>query len=128
VGDEPLLIHLRTRVPVWVARHRIDAARALCAAHPPVDVLVADDGLQHLALARDVQVIVFDERGVGNGLLLPAGPLRDPCRRTGAPIALQRAQPTRPARALARASAARWPGPGGAASSHRRLQAHAGGR
>ena len=78
VGDEPLLIHLRTRVPIWVARHRIDAARALCAAHPSVDVLVADDGLQHLALARDVQVIVFDERGAGNGLLLPAGPLRQP--------------------------------------------------
>ncbi|MGL6110716.1 MAG: tetraacyldisaccharide 4'-kinase, partial [Rubrivivax sp.] len=78
VGDEPLLIHLRTRAPVWVARRRIDAARSLCAAHPDVNVLVADDGLQHLALARDVQVIVFDERGVGNGLLLPAGPLRQP--------------------------------------------------
>ena len=78
VGDEPLLLHLRTRAPVWVARRRVDAARGLCAAHPEVDVLVADDGLQHLALARDVQVIVFDERGVGNGWLLPAGPLRQP--------------------------------------------------
>ncbi len=78
VGDEPLLIHLRTRAPVWVARQRIEAARALCAAHAEVDVLVADDGLQHLALARDVQVLVFDERGFGNGLLLPAGPLRQP--------------------------------------------------
>jgi tetraacyldisaccharide 4'-kinase len=78
VGDEPLLIRLRTRAPVWVARRRIAAARALCAVHPEVDVLVADDGLQHLALRRDVQVIVFDERGVGNGLLLPAGPLRQP--------------------------------------------------
>jgi tetraacyldisaccharide 4'-kinase len=78
VGDEPLLIHLRTAAPVWVARRRIDAARALCAAHATVDVLVADDGLQHLALAREVQVIVFDGRGVGNGLLLPAGPLRQP--------------------------------------------------
>ncbi|HEY6513189.1 MAG TPA: tetraacyldisaccharide 4'-kinase [Burkholderiaceae bacterium] len=78
VGDEPLLIHLRARVPVAVAAQRIDAARALCSAHPGIDVLVADDGLQHFALARDAQVIVFDERGAGNGLLLPAGPLREP--------------------------------------------------
>jgi tetraacyldisaccharide 4'-kinase len=80
-GDEPLLIRLRTRAPVWVARRRIDAARGLCAAHAEVDMLVADDGLQHLALARDVQVIVFDERGVGNGWPLPAGPLRQPVPR-----------------------------------------------
>jgi tetraacyldisaccharide 4'-kinase len=78
VGDEPLLIRRRTRSAVWVARRRIEAARALCAAHPEVDVLLADDGLQHLPLARAVQVVVFDERGVGNGLLLPAGPLREP--------------------------------------------------
>jgi tetraacyldisaccharide 4'-kinase len=78
VGDEPLLIHLRTHAPVAVAARRIDAAQALCAAHPQVDVLIADDGLQHRALARDAQVIVFDERGAGNGLLLPAGPLREP--------------------------------------------------
>jgi len=78
VGDEPLLIRRRTGAPVWVARRRIDAARALCAAHPDVDVLVADDGLQHLALARQAEIIVFDERGAGNGRLLPAGPLREP--------------------------------------------------
>jgi tetraacyldisaccharide 4'-kinase len=77
VGDEPLLIHRRTGVPVWVARRRIDAARGLCAAHPEVDLLVCDDGLQHLGLARDVQVIVFDERGIGNGHVLPVGPLRE---------------------------------------------------
>jgi tetraacyldisaccharide 4'-kinase len=81
VGDEPLLLHLRTRAPVWVARRRIDAARGLCAAHAQVDLLVADDGLQHLALAREVQVIVFDDRGVGNGWQLPAGPLRQPLPR-----------------------------------------------
>ena len=80
-GDEPLLICRRTQVPVWVGRRRLEAARALCAAHPEVNVLVADDGLQHLALAREVQVIVFDERGPGNGLLLPAGPLRQPLPR-----------------------------------------------
>jgi tetraacyldisaccharide 4'-kinase len=78
VGDEPLLIHRRTGAPVWVARRRIDAARGLCGAHPEVDLLLCDDGLQHLALARDVQVIVFDERGIGNGHVLPAGPLRQP--------------------------------------------------
>jgi tetraacyldisaccharide 4'-kinase len=81
VGDEPLLLRLRTRAPVWVALRRIDAARGLCAAHAEVNVLVADDGLQHLALARDVQVIVFDDRGIGNGWPLPAGPLRQPLPR-----------------------------------------------
>lgn len=77
VGDEPLLIHLRTRAPVAVAERRIAAAHALCAEHPTLDVLVADDGLQHHALERDAQLIVFDARGAGNGLRLPAGPLRE---------------------------------------------------
>ena len=76
VGDEPMLIHRRTGVPCWVGRDRPAAGRALLAAHPHVDVLVSDDGLQHRALQRDAEVIVFDERGIGNGLLLPAGPLR----------------------------------------------------
>jgi tetraacyldisaccharide 4'-kinase len=76
VGDEPLLIQRRTGVPVWVGRQRARAAAALCAAHPDVNVLVSDDGLQHAALARDLDIVVFDERGVGNGLRLPAGPLR----------------------------------------------------
>ncbi|MDO9095283.1 MAG: tetraacyldisaccharide 4'-kinase [Rubrivivax sp.] len=78
VGDEPLLIHRRCQVPVWVGRQRVQAALALCQAHPEVDVLVADDGLQHHALARQAELVVFDERGAGNGLLLPAGPLREP--------------------------------------------------
>jgi tetraacyldisaccharide 4'-kinase len=76
VGDEPLLIHRRTGAPVVVGADRLAAARALCAAHPTVSVLVSDDGLQHHRLRRDAQVIVFDDRGAGNGLLLPAGPLR----------------------------------------------------
>lgn len=86
VGDEPALIHRRTGVPVYVGTNRVDAARALLAAHPEMHILVSDDGLQHLALARDVEVIVFDERGTGNGWLLPAGPLREPwpCRGTQA--------------------------------------------
>jgi tetraacyldisaccharide 4'-kinase len=77
-GDEPALIWRATGVPVWVAARRVEAARALLAAHPGVDVLVCDDGLQHLALARDLAVVVFDDRGTGNGWLLPAGLLREP--------------------------------------------------
>ena len=81
VGDEPLLIHLRTGVPVVVATDRAAAARALCVAHPQVDILVADDGLQHHRLHHDMALLVFDDRGTGNGLLLPAGPLREPLPR-----------------------------------------------
>ena len=77
VGDEPLLLRRRTTVPVAVGADRVAAARALLRAHPEVDVIVSDDGLQHLALERDVEVLVLDERGVGNGRLLPAGPLRE---------------------------------------------------
>lgn len=78
VGDEPLLIARRTGVPVFVGRQRAAVARALCQAHPRVDVIVSDDGLQHHALTRQAELIVFDDRGAGNGLLLPAGPLREP--------------------------------------------------
>lgn len=78
VGDEPLLIRHATGAPVQVARRRIDAARALLARHPEVEVLVCDDGLQHLELHRDVEICVLDADGIGNGLLLPAGPLREP--------------------------------------------------
>ncbi len=77
-GDEPLLLRLRSGVPVWVGRDRLQTARALLRAHPDTSVIVCDDGLQHLALARDLQLLVFDERGTGNGWLLPAGPLREP--------------------------------------------------
>ncbi|MDO9437486.1 MAG: tetraacyldisaccharide 4'-kinase [Hydrogenophaga sp.] len=77
VGDEPLLIHRQTGVPVCVAARRVDAAKALLAAHPHVNVLVCDDGLQHLALGRDLAIVVFDDRGVGNGWTLPAGLLRE---------------------------------------------------
>lgn len=78
VGDEPLLIRRRTGAPVWVARQRARAGMALLQAHPRVDLIVADDGLQHLSLERDAQIVVFDPRGTGNGSLLPAGPLREP--------------------------------------------------
>ena len=78
VGDEPLLIQRAAAVPVVVARKRIDAGKALLAAHSEVQVIVCDDGLQHLALQRDIELCVFDARGVGNGWLQPAGPLREP--------------------------------------------------
>ncbi len=77
-GDEPALIRRTTDVPVFVANNRIDAARALLKTHPDIQVIVCDDGLQHYALHRDIEIAVFDERGVGNGWLLPAGPLREP--------------------------------------------------
>ena len=77
VGDEPALIRHATGAPVFVARKRIEAARALLAAHPQTRVIVSDDGLQHLALGRDIEICVFDNRGIGNGWLLPAGPLRE---------------------------------------------------
>ena len=60
VGDEPLLIATQCQVPVYVARQRIEAARALLAQHPDTDVLVCDDGLQHLALARDIDICIFN--------------------------------------------------------------------
>lgn len=78
VGDEPVLIARRGRCPVWVGRRRAEAGSALLKAHPEVDVIVSDDGLQHYALARDMEIVVVDgQRGFGNGLLLPAGPLRE---------------------------------------------------
>jgi tetraacyldisaccharide 4'-kinase len=78
VGDEPLLIRQKTGAHVWVGAARAQAGRALLQAHPGVNILVCDDGLQHWGLARDLEICVMDERGVGNGWLLPAGPLREP--------------------------------------------------
>ena len=82
VGDEPLLVQRAAAVPVVVAKSRIEAGRALLAAHPDVQVIVCDDGLQHLALQRDIELCVFDARGIGNGWLQPAGPLREPWPRS----------------------------------------------
>lgn len=78
VGDEPMLIKQTTGAPVFVAPLRIDAARALVARHPDVDLLLCDDGLQHYGMHRDIEICVFDDSGAGNGFLLPAGPLREP--------------------------------------------------
>jgi len=79
VGDEPLLLARRSGVPVFVGRDRVAAGRALLERYPECDTIVADDGLQHYRLARDVEIVVVDAaRGFGNGSLLPAGPLREP--------------------------------------------------
>ena len=76
-GDEPALIKKRAQVaPVFVANDRVQAARSLLAAYPQTDVIVCDDGLQHAQLQRTVNVVVFDDTGVGSGWLIPAGPLR----------------------------------------------------
>lgn len=83
VGDEPL-IHAARGVPVVVCRDRLRAARHLCAHDPAVDVIVADDALQHHRLARDIEIeVVSAERGYGNGRLLPVGPMREPLGRVG---------------------------------------------
>lgn len=76
-GDEPVLIAQRTGAPVAVAPVRSDAVKALLAAGP-LDLIVTDDGLQHYALARDMEIVVVDgERRFGNGWWLPAGPMRE---------------------------------------------------
>ncbi len=81
VGDEPLLISLKARVPVVVGRRRVQAAQRLLQLHPGIDVIVSDDGLQHYALVRQLEIQLSDARGHGNGWLLPAGPLREPASR-----------------------------------------------
>ena len=77
-GDEPALIAQEAGVPVSVHPNRRLAWQALLKHYPATDVIVSDDGLQHATLMRDVELVVQDTRGVGNGWLLPAGPLRDP--------------------------------------------------
>ena len=81
VGDEPIVLSRRSGCPVWVGADRVAVAARLRAAHEDVDVLVLDDGLQHYAMRRDLEIAVVDARGFGNGFLLPAGPLREPVSR-----------------------------------------------
>lgn len=77
-GDEPVLIYQRTGAPVAVSPVRSDAVRALLAAHPDVQVIITDDGLQHYRIARDIEIVVVDGvRRFGNGWWLPAGPMRE---------------------------------------------------
>lgn len=82
VGDEPLLLRVSTGCPAAVAAKRILAADLLTGRYPDLQLLIADDGLQHYALARDVELaVVAPDLGLGNGLCLPAGPLREPPER-----------------------------------------------
>ena len=91
VGDEPALMAQRTQdaVPIWVCPKRRNSIRALLNANPEVNVIISDDGLQHQDLTRwpareggrDIEIVVRDHRGEGNGFLLPAGPLREPADR-----------------------------------------------
>lgn len=78
IGDEPLLIRRETGVPVAVGAQRYLVGCKLLEAHPEVNLIVSDDGLQHAGLARDVEIAVVGARGLGNGWVLPAGPLREP--------------------------------------------------
>jgi len=81
VGDEPVLIAQRTQCPVSVGPDRVMAARRLLDEYE-CDIIISDDGLQHLALDRDVEILVIDgERRFGNEHCLPAGPLREPIKR-----------------------------------------------
>ncbi|MDP2326089.1 MAG: tetraacyldisaccharide 4'-kinase [Gammaproteobacteria bacterium] len=80
VGDEPLLLRRQTGAPVCVHVDRVAAGRQLAA--EGVNVVIADDGLQHYRLHRDLEIVVLDgERQLGNGFMLPAGPLREPAGR-----------------------------------------------
>jgi tetraacyldisaccharide 4'-kinase len=82
VGDEPLLMVQRDICPVWIGRNRVAAGRALLRVHPECDVILSDDGLQHYRLQRDIEIVLVDgQRGFGNRLMLPAGPLREPLSR-----------------------------------------------
>ncbi len=77
-GDEPLMIQRRLKCPVVVSPNRSEAVEALIQKHPYIELILSDDGMQHYAMHRDCEVAVIDaERLVGNGQLLPAGPLRE---------------------------------------------------
>jgi tetraacyldisaccharide 4'-kinase len=82
VGDEPLLIFQKCQVPVAVGANRVATAQQLLHQHPNIRFIVCDDGLQHAALQRDIEICVMDSMGIGNGHLLPAGPLRESWPRT----------------------------------------------
>jgi tetraacyldisaccharide 4'-kinase len=81
--DEALMSARQTGCPVAVAKKRVDAVAALLA-QTDVNIIISDDGLQHFALARDLEIVMVDgQRKFGNGFLLPAGPLREPMSRLG---------------------------------------------
>ncbi|WP_338138752.1 tetraacyldisaccharide 4'-kinase [Snodgrassella communis] len=103
VGDEPLMLFQQTQAPIAVASTREAAGKALLQAHPNLQLLLSDDGLQHYALKRDLEIVVFPAADIGRNMdLLPNGPLREPLGRLhladgiifsqGDAIAMQRAQ------------------------------------
>ena len=78
VGDEALLIKAKSKIPVFVGKDRAGAARILLKKYPETSIIISDDGLQHHRLGRDYEIIVVDsQRQFGNGLIFPAGPLRE---------------------------------------------------
>ena len=88
VGDEPASMLIACSAPMFVANSRFEAASALLKAYPATQVIISDDGLQHHALQHDIAITVFDDRGLGNGLLLPAGPLRESSVKTSHSLVL----------------------------------------
>jgi tetraacyldisaccharide 4'-kinase len=99
VGDEPVLMaqRIHQQIPIWVFPKRAQCINALLKVHSEVNVIISDDGLQHAGLVRwpareggrDLELVVEDERGIGNGRLLPAGPLREsPHRERDATISI----------------------------------------
>ena len=81
-GDEPSIILLACTAPIFVAKSRFEATTKLLQTYPDTQVIISDDGLQHHALQHDIAITVFDDRSLGNGLLLPAGPLRESAVKT----------------------------------------------
>jgi tetraacyldisaccharide 4'-kinase len=82
VGDEAILLARMAPCPVFVGKDRVSAVKALIAQYPDCEIIICDDGLQHYRLQRDIEIAVVDsQRKFGNGLLLPAGPLREPVSR-----------------------------------------------
>jgi len=78
VGDEALLIKAKSKIPVFIGKDRVGAAKILLKKYPETSIIISDDGLQHHRLARDYEIIVVDsQRQFGNGLIFPAGPLRE---------------------------------------------------
>ncbi|MDC6466825.1 tetraacyldisaccharide 4'-kinase [Methylophilaceae bacterium] len=78
VGDEALFIKSKSKIPVFIGKDRVGAAQNLLKKYPKTSIIISDDGLQHHRLARDYEIIVVDsQRQFGNGLIFPAGPLRD---------------------------------------------------
>lgn len=88
IGDEARLLARATGLPVVIGHRRAAALAELCRLEPALDVVISDDGLQHEALRRDLELVLLDLRGLGNRRLLPAGPLREPADALGSADAI----------------------------------------